>query len=106
MDYAERTNNAHLEQIPQEEILFDIPENWRWVQLGKVVTIRGGTRIPAGLNATTEDTRHIYIRVSDMQNGTILDNNLHFISESIFNVIKNYIISKYDVYITVAGTIG
>ena len=95
-----------LSEIKDEEIPFEIPENWRWIQLGKIVTIRGGKRIPAGLSATTEDTGHIYIRVSDMQNGTILDNDLHFISDSIFNVIKNYIISKDDVYITVAGTIG
>lgn len=92
--------------INNDEIPFDIPDSWKWMQLGKIVTIRGGKRIPAGLSATTEDTGHIYIRVSDMQNGTILDNDLHFISESIFNVIKNYIISKDDVYITVAGTIG
>lgn len=92
--------------INNDEIPFDIPGSWKWMQLGKIVTIRGGKRIPAGLSATTEDTGHIYIRVSDMQNGTILDNDLHFISESIFNVIKNYIISKDDVYITVAGTIG
>ena len=95
-----------LSDINNDEIPFDIPDSWKWMQLGKIVTIRGGKRIPAGLSATTEDTGHIYIRVSDMQNGTILDNDLHFISESIFNVIKNYIISKDDVYITVAGTIG
>ena len=95
-----------LSDIDNNEIPFDIPDSWKWMQLGKIVTIRGGKRIPAGLSATTEDTGHIYIRVSDMQNGTILDNDLHFISESIFNVIKNYIISKDDVYITVAGTIG
>lgn len=95
-----------LSDINNNEIPFDIPDSWKWMQLGKIVTIRGGKRIPAGLSATTEDTGHIYIRVSDMQNGTILDNDLHFISESIFNGIKNYIISKDDVYITVAGTIG
>ena len=53
-----------------------------------------------------EKTDHIYIRVTDMKDETISEDNLVYISDSIFNLIKNYTVSKEDLYVTVAGTIG
>ena len=41
-----------------------------------------------------------------MKNGTIQSNDLHYIDENMFNKIKQYTISKNDIYITIAGTIG
>ena len=51
-------------------------------------------------------TKHIYIRVTDMKNGTISNTNLKYIDEFVFNEIKNYTISKTDLYLTIAGSIG
>ena len=71
-----------------------------------MVTVYGGKRIPAGRQLTTENTGHIYIRISDMKDGTVSKDNLLFVPEDIYNSISKYIIQKEDVYITVAGTIG
>lgn len=95
-----------LPEIPDDEIPFDIPKNWKWVRLGSVANVLGGKRIPAGRTLTTEDTGYKYIRVSEMKNGTVNTENLLFVPEDIYPSISQYIIKKEDVYITVAGTIG
>ena len=95
-----------LPEITDEEIPFDIPDNWKWVRLGKIATILGGKRIPAGRTLTSENTGHKYIRVSEMKNHTVITDNLLYVPEDIYPSISQYIISKEDVYITVAGTIG
>ena len=39
-----------LPEITEDEKPFDIPESWKWVKLGEIVTVLGGKRIPAGRN--------------------------------------------------------
>ncbi len=95
-----------LPEITEEEKSFEIPESWKWVKLGNIVTVLGGKRIPAGRKLTTEDTGHKYIRVSDMKDCSVLISNLLFVPEDVYPSIAKYIICKEDVYITVAGTIG
>ena len=95
-----------LPEITEDEVPFDIPESWKWVKLGNILSVCGGKRIPAGRKLTDKDTGYIYIRVSDMKNGTVMTDNLLFVPEDIYGSISRYIINKEDVYITVAGTIG
>ena len=97
-------DNPHYEKLT--DIPFEIPESWEWIKLGDVAALKGGKRVPAGKTMTTEPTSHIYIRVTDMRDGTIYDDDLHYITDEIYEVIKNYTISKKDLYITIAGTIG
>ncbi len=95
-----------IAEISEDKIPFDIPKTWKWVYLKDIMSVYGGKRIPAGKKLTKENTGHIYIRVSDMKDGTVIDTDIHYVPEDIYPQIKNYIISKNDVYITVAGTIG
>lgn len=95
-----------LPKIAEDEILFDIPENWKWIKLGDVVSVLGGKRIPAGRTLTKDNTGYKYIRVSDMKNGSVLTENLLYVPTDIYPSIARYVINKEDVYITVAGTIG
>ena len=95
-----------MPEITEEEKPFDVPEGWRWVRLGDIVTVLGGKRIPAGRKLSTEDTGHKYIRISDMKNGSVVTDNLLYVPADIYPSISKYIICKDDVYITVAGTIG
>jgi len=88
------------------ESLYEIPDNWKWVQLGDISGIYGGKRIPAGRKLSEIDTGHKYIRVADMNDYTVELNNIKFVPEDIYCQIKNYTINKDDLYITVAGTIG
>lgn len=95
-----------LPPISNDELPFDIPESWKWIKLGTVASVLGGKRIPAGRRLTNENTGHIYIRVSDMKNGSVHTSNLLYVPSDIYPSISRYIINKEDVYITVAGTIG
>ena len=89
-----------------EEIPFEIPDGWEWEKLGNIASICGGKRIPVGQSLTTINTGHKYIRVTDMKNHSVNSNDIHYITEDIYQKIKAYYISKEDLYITVAGTIG
>ena len=89
-----------------EEIPFEIPQGWEWERLGNITTIKGGKRIPVGMALTIENTGHKYIRVADMKNHSIKNDDIHYITDDIYELIKAYYISKEDLYITVAGTIG
>lgn len=95
-----------LPPIIDGEKPFEIPESWKWVRLGEIATVLGGKRIPAGRKLTTENTGHIYIRVSDMKDDFVSTNNLMYVPHDIYSTISKYIINKEDIYITVAGTIG
>ena len=89
-----------------EEIPFDIPESWCWCRVKHISDIKGGKRLPKGYSFSDGITPHCYIRVTDMKNQSISNENNVFISEEVYQQIKNYTISKYDLYITIAGTIG
>ena len=88
------------------EIPFELPNGWEWCRLCNIASVYGGKRIPVGQKLTTTDTGHKYIRVSDMKNSSVKLDDIHYISDDIFQQIKTYTISKDDLYITVAGTIG
>ncbi len=107
-----RWYNCYYEKIGSniknisDEIPFEIPSTWSWQKIKAICEIKGGKRIPKGMTFQKEKTDHIYIRVTDMKDETISEDNLVYISDSIFNLIKNYTVSKEDLYVTVAGTIG
>jgi type I restriction enzyme S subunit len=96
-----------LPEIAEDEKPFDIPESWKWVRLGDLLSVRGGKRLPIGSNLTTTETKHVYIRVTDMQRNTVDMTDLHYITDDVYNRIRNYIITKNDLYIVIVGsTIG
>lgn len=95
-----------LPLVSKNEINFKIPKYWIWCRVGDLTTIKGGKRIPKGYQLSEVKTNHVYIRVTDMKNGTIISSKLKYISDEVFHIIKNYTISKDDLYITIAGTIG
>ena len=107
-----RRDNSHYEKLGSEErciddeIPFEIPDNWCWCRLKTVANVLGGKRIPAGRKLSVQNTGHIYIRVSDMKDGSVKTDGLLYVPEDIYPSISKYIIHKEDVYITVAGTIG
>lgn len=90
-----------------EEVPFEIPASWSWARLGNLIDIKGGKRLPAGYKLIDNKTDHIYIRVSDMQDGTIVSKDLKYITDDVYNQIQNYTIGKDDLYLTIVGsTIG
>ncbi|GGZ75577.1 restriction endonuclease subunit S [Paraglaciecola chathamensis] len=69
--------------------------------------IKGGKRLPKGEKLSDEVTEHPYIRVADFTDkGTIDLSGIKYISKEIHKQINRYVISKDDLYISIAGTIG
>jgi type I restriction-modification system len=91
---------------PIDEVPFELPEGWEWCRLGEICEIKGGKRLPKNSSFSDTPTNHIYIRVADMKNSTVLLEDLKYIDDEVFEKIKNYLISKEDLYLTIAGTIG
>ena len=83
-----------------------LPKGWCLCDLSSLCKIKGGKRIPRGRTFSKERTPHIYIRVSDMKNNTIITTDLKYIDDDVYQTIKNYTISSSDLYLTIAGTIG
>ena len=105
--------NSHYEKLPNgevrcidDEIPFEIPSSWAWCAIGNLVSIRGGKRLPVGATFSEIPTPHIYIRVTEMKNNTLVDTQLKFISENLYQLLKSYTINETDLYLTIAGTIG
>ena len=92
--------------VGEDERLFALPEGWEWVRIGSIAEIRGGKRLPAGHNYSPIPTEHIYIQVTNMKNGTILQDDLKYIDQATYTEIARYTISADDLYVTIAGTIG
>ena len=107
-----RRDNSHYEKLDgierciNDEIPFDLPDNWVLTRLKNVATVLGGKRISAGRKLSQENTGHVYIRVSDMKDHSVKLNSLMYVPEDIYSSISKYVINKEDLYITVAGTIG
>jgi len=91
---------------PRAELSIEIPSGWRAVRLGDLAFVKGGKRLPAGHAFTSIETPYIYIRVTDMKNGTVNEEGLAYIDSETHAQISNYTISSDDLYITIAGTIG
>ena len=83
-----------------------MPDGWAWSRVQTIASVKGGKRVPKGYSVTDEKTNHAYIRVTDMKNNTISLDSLKFISDEVYSKISTYVISKNDLYVTIAGTIG
>jgi type I restriction enzyme S subunit len=95
-----------LPAIAQQEIPYELPETWEYSRLANIATIKGGKRIPKGHQLSECITPYVYIRVTDMKNGSVKLKGLKYITQEVRDLIKLYTISKEDLYITIAGTIG
>ena len=97
-----------LEETPIEEneIPYDLPQGWAWVRMESLCSVKGGKRIPVGETFASSPTNHIYIRVTDMKDHSLSNKSLKYISDALYERLKQYTISKDDLYLTIAGTIG
>ena len=113
---------ASLKDLANEELKFDISLKYRyiflnyiknvsdieWIELGKILEVKGGKRLPKGQNVTDEETDYKYIRVEDLSWSGLFDfENIKYISEENHKVIKNYIAQENDILLTIVGaTVG
>lgn len=78
----------------------------RLLELGEVVDVKGGKRLPKDAHYSLTPTAHPYIRVVDIANNTVCQRELRYLPSEVQRKIARYTISCDDVFISIAGTIG
>lgn len=78
------------------------------VNLGKIADVKGGKRLPKGVNLIDIPNTHPYIRVRDLNNVLFasLTPDYAYVDEETQKSISRYIVSTGDVLISIVGTIG
>ena len=94
--------------ITEEEIPFDIPENWCWCHLGELGLYRKG---PFGSSLTKSmfvPKSNDSIKVYEQKNAIQKDYTLgeYYISKNKFEIMQSFIVEPSDIIVSCAGTIG
>ena len=100
--------NNNLEQ--QAEAIFQsiLSNAITTVNLGEIADVKGGKRLPKGVNLIDIPNTHPYIRVRDLNNVLFasLTPDYAYVDEETQKSISRYIVSTGDVLISIVGTIG
>ena len=93
-----------LPEISKDEISFEIPNNWKWVRLGKIVQqITDGTH----KTPTYQETGIPFLSVKNISGGFLDMSDIKFISTDEHNeLIKRCKPEKDDILICRIGTLG
>ena len=78
-------------------------KGWKSGVISDYFEVKGGKRIPKGMGYSDTKTNHPYLRATDMKNATILEDDIHYISEEVFQHIKRYTVKGGDIYLTNVG---
>lgn len=106
-----RYKKGVMQQIFSQELRFkddgdrDFPD-WEEKRLDDIADIKGGKRLPKGVSLQIEKNQFPYITVSDMYQGGVDTKNIKYVPSNVVDIIKNYKISRKDIFISVAGTLG
>ena len=100
--------NDNLQQ--QAQALFDDSTQscTNYATLGSIADVKGGKRLPKGINLITQPNSHPYIRVRDLNNTLILQETADFeyVDDVTQRGISRYIVKERDVLLSIVGTIG
>ena len=100
--------NKNLEQ--QAEAIFQsvLSNAITTVNLDEIADVKGGKRLPKGVNLIDKPNAHPYIRVRDLNNALFasLNPDYAYVDEETQKSISRYIVSTGDVLISIVGTIG
>lgn len=82
--------------------------NLSYAELGALADVKGGKRLPKGVNLITTRNTHPYIRVRDLNNVVFasLSADYEYVDDETQKSIARYIVSAGDVLISIVGTIG
>lgn len=84
-------------------------EDWKKYKIGDIATVKGGKRLPKGIELISIPNNHPYIRIKDMYvNKTMqLTSSYEYVDDETYKGIKNYIVNVGDIILAIVGnTIG
>ena len=91
-----------LPPISEEEIPFNIPENWVWCRLGEIISDTEGGKSPNCENVAVKGDDWGVIKTTAIQENAFLDFENKKLPKG-FQVKENYIVKLNDILITRAG---
>ena len=91
-----------LPPITDDEIPYDIPENWKWVRLGEIAIVNGGYAFKSAL--FKKDGIRV-IRISDFNENGLIDK--HIVRYEYFDKLNEYMLNKNNIILCMTGgTVG
>lgn len=111
-DKIELNNKINENLLQQAVAIFDNAieqsEHISHAELGSLADVKGGKRLPKGVNLITTPNLHPYIRVRDLNDVVFasLSANYEYVDDETQKTISRYITSTGDVLISIVGTIG
>lgn len=75
-------------------------------RIGEISKVKGGKRLPKGMEVQDEETPHPYLRIVDFSQDGIDRGNIKYITNEVHGYVSRYTISSDDIYVSIAGTIG
>lgn len=80
---------------------------WKEWTIGDIASVKGGKRLPKGVNLITERNTHPYIRIRDLTEKTLeLKPSYEYVDDDTQKSISRYIVDTGDILISIVGTIG
>ena len=80
---------------------------WKECTIGEIAAVKGGKRLPKGVNLTTERNSHPYIRIRDLTTKKLeLKSSYEYVDDETQKNISRYIVDSGDILISIVGTIG
>lgn len=77
--------------------------SWSTVTINDISDVKGGKRVPKGMELVTENTGQPYIKAGNLKQGTVIDDGIMYVPDEVHKYIKNYTVKTGDVYITNVG---
>ncbi len=106
-----RRDNSYYEKIGKEErciddeIPFDIPDNWEWTRLNNLCYFIGGYAYKS--NEFISESKYQVLRLGNVKNNYLkLETKPVFISEKLAEQTKGFLCKANDILITMTGTRG
>ena len=105
-------NEINKNLLKQATIIFDNSlqksDSVSSTELGLLADVKGGKRLPKGINLITTPNSHPYIRVRALNNVVFasLSSDYEYVDNETQKTISRYITSAGDVLISIVGTIG
>lgn len=81
--------------------------NWELLSIDNIADVKSGKRLPKGHTLSSLKTNYPYIRLVDVDNGLVQDNNIQYLERETKEKIFRYIVSTNDICLAIVGnTIG
>ena len=106
--YYEKISKKGESVCIDDEIPFNIPDNWYWCKLENIVELINGDRgknYPAK-NKLSTVSGIPFISAVNMSNGRISRNNLYYLSQNQYDLLSGGKLKKNDIVFCLRGSVG